>query len=66
MHDLAILGTLAGALGFALLLGWITERLGLSILVGYLLAGIAADRTRRALLPMPISRRKWPKSAWYC
>lgn len=41
MHDLTALFTLAGALAVALLLGWITDRLGLSTLVGYLLAGIA-------------------------
>ena len=40
MHDLPIITTLAGALAFALILGWATQRLGLSTLVGYLLAGI--------------------------
>ena len=39
-HDLTILTTLAGALAVALLLGWLTQRIGLSPLVGYLLAGI--------------------------
>ncbi|MBS0321536.1 MAG: cation:proton antiporter [Proteobacteria bacterium] len=40
MHDLSIIITLAGALAFALVLGWITERIGLSALVGYMLAGV--------------------------
>jgi CPA2 family monovalent cation:H+ antiporter-2 len=40
MHDLTIIATLAGALAFALVLGWATQRLGLSTLVGYMLAGI--------------------------
>ena len=40
-HDLTILTTLAGALAVALLLGWLTQRIGLSTLVGYMLAGIA-------------------------
>lgn len=40
MHDLTIIITLAGALAVALVFGWITQRLGLSTLVGYLLAGI--------------------------
>jgi CPA2 family monovalent cation:H+ antiporter-2 len=40
MHDLSLVVTLAGALAVALLGGWITERLGLSTLVGYLIAGI--------------------------
>lgn len=41
MHDLAVITTLAGALAAALILGWVMRRLGLSPLVGYLLAGIA-------------------------
>ena len=40
MHDLPLLFTLTGALACALLLGWVTQRLGLSTLVGYLLAGV--------------------------
>jgi len=40
MHDLAIIVTLAGALAVALAMGWLTQRLGLSTLVGYMLAGI--------------------------
>jgi len=40
MHDLTVITLLAGALGFALVLGAITHRLGLSTLVGYLVAGV--------------------------
>jgi CPA2 family monovalent cation:H+ antiporter-2 len=40
MHDLSVITTLAGGLAFALVLGWITQRLGLSTLVGYMVAGI--------------------------
>ena len=40
MHDLTIITTLTGALAVALVLGWMTQRLGLSTLVGYILAGI--------------------------
>jgi CPA2 family monovalent cation:H+ antiporter-2 len=40
MHDLSIIVTLAGGLAVALAFGWATQRLGLSTLVGYLLAGI--------------------------
>ena len=40
MHDIAALSTLAGGLASALVLGWITQRLGLSTLVGYMLAGV--------------------------
>jgi CPA2 family monovalent cation:H+ antiporter-2 len=41
MHDLPLITTLAGALAVALVLGWATRSLGLSTLVGYMLAGIA-------------------------
>lgn len=41
MHDIAVITMLAGALAAALVLGWLTARIGLSPLVGYLLAGIA-------------------------
>ena len=41
MHDLPIITLLATGLAFALVFGWITQRLGLSALVGYMLAGVA-------------------------
>jgi K+:H+ antiporter len=41
MHDLQLIATLAGGLTAALVAGYITERLRLSPIVGYLLAGIA-------------------------
>ena len=41
MHDLSIIVTLSGALAVALVAGWATQRMGLSTLVGYMLAGIA-------------------------
>jgi CPA2 family monovalent cation:H+ antiporter-2 len=40
MTDISAIATVAGALGLALVLGWTTGRLGLSTLVGYMLAGI--------------------------
>src|SRR6476660_8076722 len=40
MHDVALLATLAGGLTAALALGYLTERLHLSPIVGYLLAGL--------------------------
>lgn len=42
MHDFPILITLSGGLALALVFGWITQRLGLSTLVGYMIAGIIA------------------------
>lgn len=41
MHDLSVIATLAGGLACALVFGWFTRRLGLSTLVGFMLAGIA-------------------------
>jgi len=40
MHDLSIIAMLAGALAVALVFGWVTQRIGLSTLVGYMVAGI--------------------------
>jgi CPA2 family monovalent cation:H+ antiporter-2 len=40
MHDLSVIITLAGGLAAALVFGAITQRLGLSTLVGYMLAGV--------------------------
>jgi monovalent cation:H+ antiporter-2, CPA2 family len=41
MHNLDLIPTLAGCLAAALVLGYLTQRVGLSPIVGYLLAGIA-------------------------
>lgn len=41
MHDHSVILTLAGALAAALVFGAITQRLGLSSIVGFMLAGIA-------------------------
>jgi len=40
-HGIDLMPTLAGGLGVALFFGYITQRIGLSPIVGYLLAGIA-------------------------
>src|SRR5688500_18178486 len=41
MHNVELILTLTGGLSAALLFGYITQRLGLSPIVGYLLAGVA-------------------------
>ena len=41
MHNIDLILTLTGGLGAALTLGYVTHRLGLSPIVGYLLAGLA-------------------------
>jgi CPA2 family monovalent cation:H+ antiporter-2 len=40
-HNLDLILTLTGGLAAALALGYVTHRLGLSPIVGYLLAGVA-------------------------
>ena len=40
MHEYTLILTLTGSLGAALVLGYLTQRLGLSPIVGYLLAGV--------------------------
>ncbi|MCC6320425.1 MAG: cation:proton antiporter [Phycisphaerales bacterium] len=44
MHDLPLLTTIAAAFAAAWILGLITQRLGLSPIVGYLLAGVVIGR----------------------
>src|SRR5690349_6568556 len=41
MHSLDLILTITGGLAAALVFGYITQRLGLSPIVGYLLAGVA-------------------------
>src|SRR3954469_16363057 len=41
MHNLDLILTLTGGLAAALVFGYVTQRLGLSPIVGYLLAGVA-------------------------
>ena len=41
VEELGLILTLAGGLGAALVFGYVTHRLGLSPIVGYLLAGVA-------------------------
>ena len=39
MHNFDLIATLSGSLAAALVLGYLTHRMGLSPIVGYLLAG---------------------------
>jgi len=43
MHDLDLILTLTGGLGVALLFGYLSHRIGLSPIVGYLMAGIVVS-----------------------
>ena len=54
MHDLDLISTITAGLVAALCFGYVTQRLGLSPIVGYLLAGVAVDarfRGRRHARP---------------
>jgi CPA2 family monovalent cation:H+ antiporter-2 len=63
MHDLPLISTLAGGLAAALVFGWVTQRLGLSTLVGYMLAGILVGPYTPDFVATPTSPRRWPRSA---
>jgi monovalent cation:H+ antiporter-2, CPA2 family len=53
VHESAIIVTLASAFGAALLLGYLTQRLGLSPIVGYLLAGLVVGPNTPGLVADP-------------
>ena len=63
MHDLSLIVTLGGALAVALVLGWLTQRIGLSTLVGYMLAGIVVGPFTPGFVADRTSRRRWRRSA---
>ena len=60
MHAYDLILTLTGGLAAALVLGYVTQRLGLSPIVGYLLAGIAGRAAHAGLRRRP---RSWPSSS---
>jgi monovalent cation:H+ antiporter-2, CPA2 family len=56
MHEYTLILTLTGGLGAALILGYVTHRLGLSPIVGYLLAGIlVGPHTPGFVADMPLA-----------
>ncbi len=67
MHGLDLILTLTAGLVAALIGGFITQRLGLSPIVGYLLAGDRRRaRTRPASSPTARWPNSWPRSASSC
>jgi predicted Kef-type K+ transport protein len=66
VHSFDLILTLTGGLAAALVFGYLTKRARLSPIVGYLLAGVAVDRTRRASLPIPFSPNSRRRSASSC
>ncbi len=53
MHNVELILTLTGALAAALVLGYITQRLGLSPIVGYLIAGIMVGENTPGFVANP-------------
>ena len=49
MQETGLVLTLASGFGAALIFGYVTQRLGLSPIVGYLLAGVVVGPTARLL-----------------
>ena len=62
MHNIELILTLAAGFSAALLLGYLTHRLGWSPIVGYLLAGILVGPQTRGSSLTVILRSSLPKS----
>lgn len=60
MHEVQLLVTLTGGLTAALLLGYITHRLGLSPIVGYLLGGTLLKVTALVAFTVLVGNRAIP------
>lgn len=65
-HATPLITTIVGGLVLAFILGMLANKLRISPLVGYLLAGVLADHSLRALLPIPSLRRNWLNWASFC
>ena len=63
MHGVDLIATLAGGLTAALLFGYLTQRLDLSPIVGYLLAGILVGPHTPGFVADPDSPSSSPNSA---
>lgn len=58
MHELELITTITGGFTAALIFGYLTHRLGMSSIVGYLLAGIAVGAHTPGFVA--VCRRSWP------
>lgn len=65
-HATPLITTIVGGLVLAFILGMLANKLRISPLVGYLLAGVLAGPFLLALLPIPSSRRNWRSWALFC
>ncbi len=62
-HATPLITTIVGGLVLAFILGMIANKLRISPLVGYLLAGVLAGPLPLVLLRIPNWRRSWRSSA---
>lgn len=62
-HADSLILTLVGGFVLAFVFGMIANRLKLSPLVGYLLAGVAVGPFTPGWVAIPSWRRSWPRSA---
>lgn len=65
-HATPLITTIVGGLVLAFILGMLANKLRISPLVGYLLAGGWQDHSLRALLPIPSLPRNWLNWASFC
>ncbi|STN21348.1 putative transport protein [Escherichia fergusonii] len=65
-HATPLITTIVGGLVLAFILGMIANKLRISPLVGYLLAGVLAGLLPQVLLLIPSSRRNWRSWALFC
>ncbi len=65
-HATPLITTIVGGLVLAFILGMLANKLRISPLVGYLLAGVLAGPFTRALLPIPSLPRNWLNWASFC
>lgn len=62
-HATPLITTIVGGLVLAFILGMIANKLRISPLVGYLLAGVLAGPFTQVSLLIPSWRRSWPSLA---
>ena len=65
-HATPLITTIVGGLVLAFILGMLANKLRISPLVGYLLAGVLAGPFTPGLLPIPSLRRNWLNWALFC
>ena len=66
MPGYGLILTLTGGLSAALLFGYLTHRIGLSPIVGYLAAGLVVGPSHLASWPTRGWPKSWPRSASSC